>query len=482
MTVLFTLILSVNIQQKVRAQVPVESDTVHPRLYLDQTPRHEMSVAFDIKKQAFYVYSYNTNILARINKFKQPDTIGVMPDSPAGYNIEVNSDASSVLIWDTGGGRVFEYQIDQDTLCRIDNSFEQKAFYNHAPVLTPDDRIWFMGGYGFFTEKNLLIYYDKDLQEWLEYEVDGYQPPEDSKGYLFYVDDELAFYYFDWIENYETQDGPLINVYHFDIDKRNWTKRSVFKVPEEFIFDVESNRYRFHSTGTHKYDPDDRLLMLENILSYDIANDQMIFFDRSKYDDSVFSGTHFYNTGAGHWYFLSYHPTNTPYLDAYAFTYDGLPAEALVRVDPESWYSRPWFTYLIGLFGAFMLGMFGYIFLKNKAVPGSKEPINLRINEGNVDLMAKGKKIIVTDPSEKEMWKLVHELLLDDQHAISMSDADERLFGNHVPISQRSRSRKKLIDTVHNKTGCEFLSIRRDDVDKRFKVLTIDPKCFNTDS
>lgn len=64
----------------------------------------------------------------------------------------------------TGGGRVLEFR--NDSLRRIDNSFEFKSRYG-AFVFTKGDTIYSLGGSGQFNNQNNLIYFTPKLKEWL---------------------------------------------------------------------------------------------------------------------------------------------------------------------------------------------------------------------------------------------------------------------------------------------------------------------------
>jgi hypothetical protein len=75
------------------------------------------------------------------------------------------TDAQHIYLIERGCGIV--YQLLQDTLKRIDNSYAHKNQYG-AAVFTYQKKIHYFGGYGYFRTKNLLTYFDPKALEWFE--------------------------------------------------------------------------------------------------------------------------------------------------------------------------------------------------------------------------------------------------------------------------------------------------------------------------
>ena len=62
-----------------------------------------------------------------------------------------------------GGGHVFE--VINDTLTRIDHSFDHKMTYGSS-VFQRNDTIFKFGGYGFWSSRNFFTYFDPSSKEW----------------------------------------------------------------------------------------------------------------------------------------------------------------------------------------------------------------------------------------------------------------------------------------------------------------------------
>ncbi len=87
-----------------------------------------------------------------------------------------------------GCGAVLEWR--NDSLVRIDKSFLHKNQYN-ATTFTYDKKIFFWGGYGLFTYKNILTQFNFKTKEWDEVETFGTPPSPRRQAYGFIANDYL---------------------------------------------------------------------------------------------------------------------------------------------------------------------------------------------------------------------------------------------------------------------------------------------------
>ena len=92
------------------------------------------------------------------------------PDSlPIDYNLNdmaYDPGFHRLLFWDRGVGRVYA-RSDSGGFRRLDHSFNQRNQFGHLGWFDPDThRIYAFGGYGLFTSKNIVTYYDPSAREW----------------------------------------------------------------------------------------------------------------------------------------------------------------------------------------------------------------------------------------------------------------------------------------------------------------------------
>lgn len=83
-----------------------------------------------------------------------------------------------------GCGPVLEYR--NDSIVRIDNSFLHRNQYR-AVRFVYNKEIYFYGGYGLFTFKNILTKYDFQTREWIEVKTFSNVPMEPREGAFSYI-------------------------------------------------------------------------------------------------------------------------------------------------------------------------------------------------------------------------------------------------------------------------------------------------------
>ena len=70
---------------------------------------------------------------------------------------------STLLFVKTSGGIV--YQLQGDSLIRIDQSFDHKMQIN-STIFTHNDTLMRYGGYGFWSDRNFVTYFSSETHEW----------------------------------------------------------------------------------------------------------------------------------------------------------------------------------------------------------------------------------------------------------------------------------------------------------------------------
>jgi hypothetical protein len=79
------------------------------------------------------------------------------------YNLEELKDKEKTYLIIRGLGKV--YKADKDTVFSIDNSFEWKSRYSSFNFMRKGV-IYSYGGYGFYSSKNNIVYYDTSSKDW----------------------------------------------------------------------------------------------------------------------------------------------------------------------------------------------------------------------------------------------------------------------------------------------------------------------------
>jgi hypothetical protein len=84
------------------------------------------------------------------------------------------------------------YELMNDTLRRVDHSFKHENQFFHS-LFEHNNRIYAFGGYGLFTFKNILVYFDDVSKEWFEV-ITPIKPP--VRGAQFFQYNNGVFYIF----------------------------------------------------------------------------------------------------------------------------------------------------------------------------------------------------------------------------------------------------------------------------------------------
>lgn len=103
------------------------------------------------------------------------------------YYLPFNLKDKTYLVYH-GCGAVLEWR--NDSIVRIDKSFLHKNQYG-ATTFTYDNKIFFWGGYGLFTYKNILTQFNFKTKEWDEIETFGTSPTARKMAHGIVVNDDL---------------------------------------------------------------------------------------------------------------------------------------------------------------------------------------------------------------------------------------------------------------------------------------------------
>jgi UDP-N-acetylglucosamine 2-epimerase (non-hydrolysing) len=129
------------------------------------------------------------------------------------------TDAQHIYLIERGCGIV--YQLLQDTLRRIDNSYAHKNQYG-AAVLTYNHKVHYFGGYGYFRTKNLLTYFDPKTLEWFERVNTNFEvrprSRQDAQHEL--IDNKLYIWGGYGRRGYRTE--QMLDLWAFDFIKQRW--------------------------------------------------------------------------------------------------------------------------------------------------------------------------------------------------------------------------------------------------------------------
>lgn len=247
----------------------------------------------------FYKKPFQSNEWKTITyKFNQ---LTVTKDFP--YNF-FNIKGKNYLV-DKGCGEVYEFR--NDSIVRIDNSFQHKNQFNSCPFVYKDE-IYYFGGYGLFTFKNILTKFDFKTKEWEIIKYSNYKNvPEPRDHSISFIKDNNFYLVSGYSENYETDQVTGAGKQLFDIWKLNlktkiWEylgdlkdksivstlvdNNNSYQNQNNFYYD---NNYIFQfdfDNNTVNYYKQENKFFLSRIEKYNTENNEIIYALKST-DESV---------------------------------------------------------------------------------------------------------------------------------------------------------------------------------------------------
>ena len=139
------------------------------------------------------------------------------------YNLDELKDKEKTYLIIRGLGKV--YKAKKDTVFSIDNSFEWKSRYSSS-LFIRKGVIHSYGGYGFYSSKNNIVYFDTSSKEWSMLKQKNLNPVSNTSRLSKYDSIEDVFY-----TTFGTQNRNGIEFYNyktvkFDFKTLNWIEVS----------------------------------------------------------------------------------------------------------------------------------------------------------------------------------------------------------------------------------------------------------------
>ena len=128
-------------------------------IYIDA----ESNYSFNKNNEELLIFKKDSVSIYDINSFHLLEKKEII--SPPNFNFSAYHilDKEPIHFIEINGGKV--YQLNNDTIQRIDNSYTHKMTRN-SNLFTYNDTIYRYGGYGFWTTNNKLTFYDTVTNEW----------------------------------------------------------------------------------------------------------------------------------------------------------------------------------------------------------------------------------------------------------------------------------------------------------------------------
>lgn len=369
-----------------------------------------------------------------------------------------------------GCGPVLEFR--NDSLVRIDNSFLHLNQLGSSNF-THNDEIYFFGGYGLFTFKNILTKYDFITREWFLIKTKNNNLVEPLSD-CFYFKSEFFFYVFGGYR--QNDDGENIFnkniIYRLDLRTFVWEK---FKTD---FFNIGTNRSITPKIGISFFEYKGELIINEDkqLFKINFSKNEVTHYKSDVIIQSIsliYSKNNVYSL-----------LENFSHSNKQNFTISSFPIKDILKnpIGEEPFYyeEQPYYLYVLGLILVLVLGFFVYKkrgFISYYLYPSL--PFQYWIL--SQALYFKGKK--VKHLSEDDI-KILNKTASHPNQFISLNEFNEMFTidyetENYAAIVKRREKKLdnflKLIANVSSFDLKDLVHERKNEVDKRIKEVLFLP-------
>ncbi|PKP08660.1 MAG: hypothetical protein CVU08_14975 [Bacteroidetes bacterium HGW-Bacteroidetes-3] len=199
----------------------------------------------------------------------------------------------------TQGGIV--YKLQNDTIKRIDNSFNHKMQIN-SNIFVYNDKIVRYGGYGFWSARNFFTYFDADLLEWEAISpVNSKEVPKGTFDGLYILDNDNAYFFngksIDDFNKTELYFNNEVWKYNFKLNEWHYLGTSELIDLTNLAYPI---RYKKSLLG----------LYTNGMSIIDLGNNKQTKFKHGKYSHNVIISLQHYFLN-DRFYFFSSRPNNS---------------------------------------------------------------------------------------------------------------------------------------------------------------------------
>lgn len=366
-----------------------------------------------------------------------------------------------------GCGVVLEYR--NDSIVRIDKSFLHKNQHDAATFVYKDE-IYFYGGYGLFTTKNILTKFDFKLNEWVLVDVSNENnSPYLTDAYSINLYDNLYIF-----GGYKSVNSQIIDnidyVYCLDLKNCSWkkTKTNFFNENIEVDF-YKRNRFLYK----------DKIIInkLNELISIDLNRNKII-----RYKKSLPYPIEHYSIVVNDELFAILDLNNHIKYGYYIFK--SFPIKDILKnpISEEPFYyeEQPYYLYGLGL--VLFLGFAFFIYKRRQFISYYLNPsLPFQYWTLSQEFYFKGKK--VKHLSEDDI-KILNKIASHPNQFISLNEFNEMFTidnetENYAAIVKRREKKLdnflKLLANVSGFDISDLLQERKNEIDKRIKEVLFLP-------
>lgn len=367
-----------------------------------------------------------------------------------------------------GCGGVLEWR--NDSIVRIDKSFLHKNQYG-ATVFKYDNKIFFWGGYGLFTYKNILTQFNFKTKEWDEVETFGTPPSPRKQAHGVIVNDFLyVFSGYEKDEDHFLQGKPCeTEVWRLHLPTMQWSLVGKHR-PLPNLNVKEENTANFNINKKWYIIP---IMVYNTIYEIDIENNTVTTYRTSTKNVS----SPFYDAKTNEVVYINKNA------DGFKSVIRTSLQEFLGKPINQQKFILPWYqtietsTIMITILS--VLGVLSLIFFFSKRKPNIKPFNGIVYKSDEANYYYKGKLL---DTFEEAELRILDYLVQNRQRFIPLNELNH-LYENEIQmdnfttvVKRREVALASLMAKllfITNSTEKDILTYRRSPNDKRMKEIKL---------
>lgn len=432
--------------------------------------------AFDPESGTLYILDHGRDYLLKVSPTGHVDTLMTefFADDPRFYLFDVSPDREHLYFWEEELGEVYKLQLSTLDFYQVDETTVEKLMRGHVAVFCPDDLIYAFGGYGIWEEKNILLYFDENIKGWLKINHEGPRPPRSENPFMVFEHSGGVDLFHVLIPKNEQRRQFIY--YQFDRYQPVWKEILEIDLPEAVILP----EHRVVATHSYRFNADQKIFHLMDEYFFDV-NQVRLLRTEGIIPDDVLQTVYYYSPLNKEWtrvgiverdQFLNVHVSKVK-LEDISFI-------SLTR-PPFLFRNKSFFLFLF-IGGVSLILITIYVQKRNVTDEPQTPRIRLQRNSFGIKVLVDKKVVSLPDPKLTLIWELIYRMVEEKQTTLNMAELNQVLFNQEHLDSHVSRVRSKLIGLIQDQVGKEFIWIERNTLDKRFKVICINPDMVEIDS
>ena len=381
-----------------------------------------------------------------------------------------DSESNKLIFTDAGGGRVFEYIIDQKRLNRLDNSYRFRTFYGGAYHFHSSNQIFLYGGGGEFLSRNNLIHFNNQSnKEWLEIPLVN-KPPKENLVYDLYLDlntKQFLLFTFSNKKNLTIYSAPVEESL-----EKTWTLVNEFNLDKGEVRGISqqnsfSNKNYIHPKlnilGNYFYD-----IKTGELTKWIIENDILGVYKAFSEDSLIVVDTQTKKSDRRNFDPRTY-TLSIQHIDNFfnSESFETIPSIRQQR------------TQFGLLFFAFLLLCLAGILIYRKRLSNtssayySESIFTVKPSDNHILVSLNNLDYYFYEEMEIKIFKVFHEIIDQGLDSIDLETFDEKVFNGLGHKTHITTKRNEIIGRINNKLGFDFITKEKSQEDKRRKFVKI---------